>query len=158
ELLIKAFKKVADQIENINLLILGRGPLREELESLVKNLELGERVKFKGLQQNPFPYIKNSEFFVQSSIQEGMPLVIMESMILGKAVISTKNNGSIELMEEGKYGVLADHNPEDLGEKIIDLLQNSEKLERFQKLSLERSRDFSRERAGEAIEKLIRGE
>ncbi|MGL5542679.1 MAG: glycosyltransferase, partial [Fusobacteriaceae bacterium] len=95
---------------------------------------------------------------VQSSVQEGMPLVIMESMILGKAVISTKNNGSIEIMEEGKYGVLVDHNPEDLGEKIIDLLQNSEKLERFQKLSLERSRDFSRERAGEAIEKLIRGE
>ncbi|MGL4403013.1 MAG: glycosyltransferase [Fusobacteriaceae bacterium] len=157
ELLIKAFKKVADQIENINLLILGRGPLREELESLVKNLGLGERVKFKGLQQNPFPYIKKSKFFIQSSVQEGMPLVIMESMILGKAVISTRNNGSIEIMEDGKYGVLAEHNPEDLGEKIIDLLQNPEKLEKFQKLSLERSMEFSKERVGEAIEKLIRG-
>jgi len=61
----------------------------EEIKELVKTLELQDRVIFPGFQKNPYPWIKNAELFVMSSNSEGLPLVLVESLILGTNVVST---------------------------------------------------------------------
>lgn len=156
KLTISAFKKITEKMPDVNLLILGEGPMKDTLEKYVKELNIEKKVKFLGLQQNPYPYVKNAKFYVQSSLQEGMPLVIMEAMILGKAVLSTKNSGAIEILQDGKYGVLVEQNSESMAEQMLNLLQNSKRINELEKLSLERSQDFSREIAEKAIEKIIR--
>lgn len=60
-----------------------------KIKSLVKSLKLEGKVIFPGFKQNPYPWIKNAELFVMSSNSEGLPLVLVESMILGTGVVST---------------------------------------------------------------------
>lgn len=60
-----------------------------ELKELIKELGLEDKIIFPGFQKNPYPWIKNAELFVMSSNSEGLPLVLVESLILGTNIVST---------------------------------------------------------------------
>lgn len=60
-----------------------------ELKLLIKELNIEDKVIFPGFQKNPYPWIKNAELFVMSSNSEGLPLVLVESLILGTKIVST---------------------------------------------------------------------
>jgi glycosyltransferase involved in cell wall biosynthesis len=60
-----------------------------ELQALVEELGLVERVIFPGFQTNPYPWIKHAALFAMSSLSEGLPLVLVEALILGTRVVST---------------------------------------------------------------------
>ena len=105
--LIHAFKKVQDQIPS-QLLIVGDGPDRTELEELVQQEHLGSRVSFVGNQANPYPYFAQSDLFVLSSTREGLPTVIIEALAFGMKVVSTDcPSGPREILNHGAYGQLA---------------------------------------------------
>lgn len=76
---------------DFDLLILGDGPDRDELEAYARALNdlRNGQVYFKGFVRNPYPYIKGALFYVSSSNAEGFPNALVESMVLGKAVLST---------------------------------------------------------------------
>lgn len=153
--LIKTFKEYIEENTNdINLVIIGEGEERDNLEELIKTLDLENRVFLLGNRENPYKYMKKCEIYIQPSLNEAFPLVLMESMTLGRPVISFKNNGGREILEEGKYGILYEKN-EELKNSIKTLLGNSEEREKFVKLSLERAYDFSRKSAMEGIERLL---
>ncbi len=92
KLLIKAYKKA-----NINLPLVLIGNTHtdsdkkylKELKELIIKLGIEEKVIFPGFQKNPYPWIKNAELFVMSSNSEGLPLVLVEALILGTKVVST---------------------------------------------------------------------
>ena len=86
--LIKAYSKISNEVEE-SLYIIGDGRHREQLENLVKELKIEERVKFLGFRTNPYPYLKRANLFVCSSKFEGLPTVIIEAMILKRMVIAT---------------------------------------------------------------------
>lgn len=88
KLLIKAFAKVADKIED-NLYIYGEGELRAELEQLVSDLKMQNRIFLPGAVKNVVDTIKTARLFVLSSDFEGMPNSLMEAMALGIPCIST---------------------------------------------------------------------
>lgn len=79
----------------INLVIVGDGNERENLESLIESLRLQDSVYLVGFQNNPYPFIKNSMFTVVSSYSEGLSLVAMESICLSVPVV-----GSFPTIEE----------------------------------------------------------
>jgi glycosyltransferase involved in cell wall biosynthesis len=60
-----------------------------ELRQLAAQLGIAERVIFEGFQQNPYPWIKHAALFAMSSESEGLPTVLIESLILGTPVVST---------------------------------------------------------------------
>ena len=128
--LINSYKKLVDEnkIEE-NLVIVGDGPDLELLEEYVKQLKLERRVFFLGRKNNPYVWIDNCKLFVLSTKFEGFGLVLTESMLLNKKVISSNCLvGPKEILENGKYGRLFEiGNVEELSEKILIALSEEEK-------------------------------
>ena len=128
--LISSYKKLVDEnkIEE-NLVIVGDGPDLELLEEYIKKLKLEQRVFFLGRKNNPYVWIDNCKLFVLSTKFEGFGLVLTESMILNKKVISSNCLvGPKEILENGKYGKLFEiGNVEELSEKILITLGEKEK-------------------------------
>ena len=101
EYLIKSYKLSEIKEE---LWLIGEGKERKNLERLVKNLNLENRVKFLGWQKNPYPYIKNAKLFCLSSKFEALPTVMIESLILNTPVIATDIKcGPRDILRNEKY-------------------------------------------------------
>lgn len=128
--LINSYKKLVDEnkIEE-NLVIVGDGPDLELLEEYIKKLKLEQKVFFLGRKNNPYVWIDNCKLFVLSTKFEGFGLVLTESMLLNKKVISSNCLvGPKEILENGKYGKLFEiGNVEELSEKILITLDEEEK-------------------------------
>ena len=120
--LIRAFRQVAERYSESKLIILGQGPLQHELESLIAELSLENKVLLLGQRFNPMPYLKRSDCFVLSSNYEGQGLVLLEAMILKKAVISTDIVGPRSVLT-GRPGHLVENSEEGLTEGMIDFLE-----------------------------------
>jgi glycosyltransferase involved in cell wall biosynthesis len=106
-LLLKAFRRVLDQLPGARLVILGEGPLRVELEKLREELGLAGKVDLPGFAVDPWPILVSADLFVLSSDYEGMSLVLVEAMHAGLRVVSTDCvAGPAELLESGRYGRL----------------------------------------------------
>jgi len=123
DILLKAF---ANLNSCISLVILGDGMEKERLLSLAKSLKIDNRVKFLGWHQNPYPYIKYAKLLVLSSEAEGLPNVIIESLILGTPVVSTDcNSGPREILIDELKNYLSKVNDVDDLARKIDLALNS---------------------------------
>jgi len=108
--LLKAFKKVAEKRSNVRLFLVGWGRLEERLKRNTKHLGLEDKVIFTGKLTRPqvFEILSITDLFVLSSHWEGFGIVIAEAMALGKPVVSTDTDGSREVIENGKTGILVD--------------------------------------------------
>lgn len=104
--LINAFSLIR-KTRRIRLIILGEGPKRWDLESMVDNLGLTKDVSLPGFVENPYAYMKSATMFVLSSLFEGLPTVLIEALYCGTPVIATDcHSGPREILEDGKYGQL----------------------------------------------------
>lgn len=123
--LIYAFKKVREK-KNFNLVILGEGEQRPELEQLINSLDLQDNVKLLGFVDNPYAWMSHAEVFVLSSINEGFGNVIVEAMACGTPVVSTDcPSGPSEILEDGLWGELVTPgNPDLLAQAIINSVDN----------------------------------
>ena len=102
----RQFTSVHDD-HSTQLVVLGDGPLQEELAREVSDKGLQNQVIFKGFVTNPYPYIKGAEALVMTSRWEGLPTVIIEALSLGTQVISVDcPTGPGELLKDGEYGFL----------------------------------------------------
>ncbi|MDQ3292791.1 MAG: glycosyltransferase [Bacteroidota bacterium] len=124
--LLYAFALVRQKI-NVSLVILGEGPLRQELEDLIQKLGLMDCVLLPGFVSNPSYYVKKASTFVISSKYEGFGNVIVEALGVGTPVVSTDcPSGPSEILENGKYGKLVPtENPEALANGILETLNNN---------------------------------
>jgi glycosyltransferase involved in cell wall biosynthesis len=116
-LLLKAFAKIKTPL---HLLLLGKGNQEANLKALAKELQIQDRVHFLGWQSNPYKYIKNAKAFVLSSNIEGLPTVLIESLILNTPVVSTNcpSGPSEILIDELKPFLVEVGNEKELKEKI----------------------------------------
>lgn len=104
--LIRAFAKVSAR-RPARLLILGEGDQRAQLESLVAELKLDDKVFMPGFVDNPFQYMRNAAVFVLSSTSEGLPAVLIQALACGCPAVSTDcPHGPSEILARGKYGRL----------------------------------------------------
>jgi glycosyltransferase involved in cell wall biosynthesis len=107
------------------LIILGVGPMRDELIQLTHVLGIAEYVDFAGFIENPLPFMRMADAFVLSSRSEGFGNVLVEAMGCGTPVISTDcPHGPADILSEGEYGVLVppqDHDALAIGlDQILD--------------------------------------
>jgi glycosyltransferase involved in cell wall biosynthesis len=120
--LLEAMALAAPQMErDWELLIIGGGPLRDDLEHRAMRLGVSERVRFLGFLDNPYPLLASSDVFVHTARWEGFGLVIAEAMALGIPVIATScAGGPSEILGNGRYGILAPpEDPESIAEALI---------------------------------------
>ncbi len=135
EYAIKAIAKVARKYKNIEYIIAGDGPLRNELENLVSRLEIKNHVKFLGIveQHEVLKLYQSVHFFLLSSVtasdgdREGQGLVLQEAQAVGLPIISTLHNGIPEGVLDSKSGFLVPERDVDaLADKIEYLIKNPE--------------------------------
>lgn len=104
--LIRAMKELS-RSRKARLMILGDGPLREELQALIVELGLSDTVKLLGYVANPLKFFARADVFVLSSHVEGLPNVLVEAMMCGCTPVSTDcPTGPREVLHDGKYGYL----------------------------------------------------
>ena len=107
-LLVQATAQLRDQGFQLELVIVGDGPLRTQIEELVDQLDLQEQVRITGAisNQGVRHELEATRALVLPSFAEGLPVVIMEALALGRPVISTYIAGIPELVEPGISGWL----------------------------------------------------
>ena len=104
--LIQAFNKLIKN-QDIYLVILGEGPLRNDLHKQIDELGITKFVSLPGYTDNVFGYLQHASLFVLSSAWEGFGNVLVEAMACGCPVVSTDcKSGPSEILENGKYGKL----------------------------------------------------
>lgn len=104
--LIRAFAHLQQQ-RRVRLIVLGEGPERANLETLVQEMGLHEDVAFPGFVENPYAYMAKSAVCVLSSAWEGFGNVLVEAMATGTSVVATDcQSGPAEILANGQYGKL----------------------------------------------------
>lgn len=127
KMMIRAFAETLKVCPDYELFIYGEGPSREELEALVHELGLEEKVKLPGNVTDIHERIQDAEFFVLSSKFEGMPNALIEAMCLGLSVISTKVSGATDLIKDHENGLLTENNDQAAMTKaMLEFMQNKE--------------------------------
>jgi glycosyltransferase involved in cell wall biosynthesis len=155
--LIEAFTATIGAGINANLIVLGQGPLEDELRALTERLQITSKVFFAGFQSNPYPFMKSSSVLVMSSDYEGFGMVLLEAMALGVPVISTDcPSGPREILEDGKNGILTSLADTDgIARAISSILQNQEARRRYAANGRQRVRDFHPSRMVQEFEDLF---
>ncbi len=115
-MLIEAFKKLSDKFDKVRLVIVGDGPMREELESLTHALSLTNKVDFLGYQSRKelSETYNKCHAFVLSSHRETFGVVLIEAMSCGLPVVSTRCGGPESVITESYLGELTDISSEEL--------------------------------------------
>lgn len=138
----------------IDFLILGQGPLFEELKNMVTNRRLEDYVHFLGFQKNPYSFIGSSDVFLLTSDSEGYPLVVCESLCLGRPIVSTDVTGPHEMLSDGS-GILTTKAPIDIFNAIYKLYSDKTCWVEYAKRSLLKSSAFDIESQMNDIYKML---
>ncbi|MDC1274779.1 glycosyltransferase [Planktomarina temperata] len=104
--LIKAFASCENYLPGWRLIIFGEGAERGNLESLIAELDIKEKVSLPGSYPDIHRELIKAKLFVSSSKQEGMSMSILEALASGLQVICTKTSGGTYLLENGALGKL----------------------------------------------------
>lgn len=125
--LIDVFKIVNEKLSKTKLYMVGDGPLKEELESYTKELNLENKVIFTGFLggKEKEKYILDSALFVLPSYTESFGLVLIEAMSYGLPCIAfDTSDGAVELLKNNVGILIKDRNKEKMAEEIIKELKN----------------------------------
>lgn len=106
--LLQAFAGLVRDGHDVELLLVGDGPEQEEIRAQCEKLALTDRVKMAGRlsEQDTLAAIAGSDILVLPSFMEGLPVVLMEAMALGKPVVASRIAGVPELIDDGQSGLL----------------------------------------------------
>ncbi len=146
--LIQAWSLVCKKIEGWTLHIVGDGELRDELQKQIDAYGLQSSAFLDGIDKNMEKRYINSSVFVMSSIYEGLPMVLLEAMGYGIPTVSFACPcGPRDLIVDGENGYLvSEGNIEELADRLIFLMSNSQKRKEMGLKAYLRSNDFSKEK------------
>jgi sugar transferase (PEP-CTERM/EpsH1 system associated) len=123
--LLRAARQVLEVEPDFRLTLVGDGPDREALRALKESLELGEKVSFLGERHNVQKYLSDADLFVLSSVEEGIPLTILEAMATGLPVVATEVGGNPEVVIPNETGFLVPPRaPNLLASAILELVRD----------------------------------
>ncbi|MFX1577227.1 MAG: N-acetyl-alpha-D-glucosaminyl L-malate synthase BshA [Promethearchaeota archaeon] len=124
--LVTAFAQIADEVPDVDLLLIGDGPTRPEVDRLIRKYELNNRIRCPGFKRDVHQYLRCACAFALSSELEGAPLSLLEAMSCGLPVVATAVGGIPEIVKDGKNGLLAPFGDIDiLAEKLYVILTDS---------------------------------
>lgn len=122
---LNAAKLIFDKFKNVQFIIVGDGPEMLQMKSLASELNIANAVLFLGVRSDVNELLPLFDIAVLSSRTEALPMVVLEYMAAGKAIVATEVGSVPELIINGETGFLVPpENPEAMSEKILFLLTN----------------------------------
>jgi glycosyltransferase EpsD len=145
-MLFDALQKIAEKNKNVKLLLPGQPIRLEEYKRMISERGIADNVEFLGYRRDINNLVGLSDLSVASSFQEGLPINIIEAMAMGNAIVATDVRGNNDAVEDGVNGYLVPVGDSDLmAEKILELMNDREKLRTFGENGLDMVKDFSTE-------------
>ncbi len=108
--------------------IVGDGESREETQTLIEQLDMEDTFILLGSRNNPHPFTKKADLFVQPSRYEGKPMSVDEAIIIGTPVLVSEYKSAHEQVTEGKNGYIAKNDEEAIYEKLKYILLHEQEL------------------------------
>ena len=138
-----------------SVVIIGDGEELPNLRAQQKKLGVEETFILAGNKMNPYPYIKNADFFIMPSESEAWPLVISEALILQKPIIATRV-GDVELMiEDDKTGHLIRYDTSEIYEAMKKFLTDENFVQNIKENLIYIDKQFDNQKIFDAVEKII---
>jgi L-malate glycosyltransferase len=137
--------------------LLGDGPLREEVEEEISRHNLQDRIMLPGwvTPAEVIDWFRKSDILFMPSLSEGLPVIGVQALAMGLAMVVSNIGGFIDLVNKNKNGFLINDSNE--YEKIIrKLLKNPEKLLSYRKASREKANEFSLEKIVKTYEEALK--
>jgi glycosyltransferase involved in cell wall biosynthesis len=153
--LISAARQVVDHHDHVRFVSVGQGPLHAMLEAQRTAAGLGDRFRFLGYRPDAARLISGFDIFCLSSHHEGLPVAIMESLVLGIPVVATDVGGVRELVDQGRQGLLVPaHRPDRLAAALVEVVDHPARRHRFAEHAAQRGNLLDAHSAEQAIEQL----
>lgn len=108
--------------------LIGDGPEKGELQKQAERGQITEYVDFQGYIANPYPYMEQADLIVIPSRTEALSTVAIESLILGKALITTRCAGMEELLGASEYGLIVENDTESLYHGLKKILDSPDEI------------------------------
>lgn len=124
---IRAFAPVLRQHPDVKWYIAGDGNERAECEQLIKQENLVDQIVLLGSIDNPYPYMKRCDLYIQPSIYEAAPMVYGEAMICKTPIFTTNTISTFEMVPED-FGLICENSEDGLRSGLEKLLSNREIL------------------------------
>jgi glycosyltransferase involved in cell wall biosynthesis len=125
--LIQASKHLREHTPKIKIIIVGEGPLRMELNKLVKEIHGEDMVFFMGFREDIPQILKSLDVFVLSSEHEGLGSILMDAMAYRLPIVATRVGGIPEVIEHRKTGLLVPpQRPNSLAKAILKIYEDRE--------------------------------
>lgn len=119
---------VCEKLKKINLkfdwYVLGDGTQRKFLEGEIKKKKLGDCFHLLGTRMNPYPYFKNCDIYVQTSLHEGNSIVLVEAKLFNKPIVTTNVAGAREQIVDKETGRIVEIDAETVFEALKEMISN----------------------------------
>ncbi len=150
---IEAAPQVLREFPEARFIVIGDGPLREELEALATKLNLAGKLFFAGFVSEVAVALAAMDIYVMASLTEGFPFALAEAMAAGKTVAVTNVGGMKEMVQHEENGLLVPcANGAALATALVRLLKNPTLSQHLGDAARRRSQEFSVERNVMALE------
>ncbi len=121
---VKAAHLVCQKMSDVRFVVAGDGELRPPMEELINSLDLKDKIKLLGFRRDIPEIMKCLDVFVLTSLWEGLPKVIVQTIAAGIPIVATEVDGSSEVIKNGINGFLVKPGDvEGIAEKIMYILQ-----------------------------------
>ena len=148
-------KKLQEDGHKVKWIVVGHGDQYDKLKRQIHKNGQEDCIQLVGYRENPYPYIKNCDIYVQPSYTEGYCTSTMEAKILGKPVVATDISGMREQFVDGETGIIVESSIEGIFKGIKRLIDESELREKIiRNLSAE---PITNDKVKEETIKIIRG-
>ena len=153
---LQIFKKIETKNSNVYGIIVGDGPLEEEIKAELMKLKLDKKVFFPGLKTNVKPYFSAMDIFMMSSSFEGLPIALLEAMSMECAIVSTNAGGIKEVIRNEEDGLTCKVEEwTNLSKLCQALIDDPKKLNNYKKAARERVvNNFSLRRMVDELEEI----
>lgn len=152
-IVLKALSKIKN--DKLKYVIIGFGELQEELEKMAAELGISDRIFFLGYRADINELLHAADCFIFPSLQEGLPVSLMEAMAAGLPILCSEIRGNTDLINSNNNGIYFDPIDEGTVIKAIHLLMNSD-LEKMSENSLNTIKQYDKKIIEKEMKKIYK--
>ncbi|MEN4759395.1 MULTISPECIES: glycosyltransferase [unclassified Chryseobacterium] len=138
-----------------HIVVIGDGEEKENLKKQAEKLGVTKSFEFLGSLLNPYPYVKNADFYILPSESEGWPLIIADTLILQKPIIATNVGGIPEMITHEENGYLINYETDEMYEAMKKFMTEPELIAKINKNLENIDEQFDNQKIFDAVENII---